>query len=643
MLSQDFIDSYAGKPVPWGFQDLGYIVFKRTYARPVYDADGVLVRHEEWHETVGRVVNGAQEIGAGLTDEEARRLFDHIYNLRGTVGGRMLWQLGTPNVDRFGAASLTNCWFTRLDTPEDFGWLFDMLMLGGGVGYSVGEPWKLGAVRQGSVTHEDGNDADYIVPDKREGWTELLVRALRAYLGDRRDPQTFTYSTHLVRPAGAPIKTFGGVASGPGILVDGIRQITKVLDGAVGRNLTATEVLDIANLVGSIVVSGNVRRSAQIALGYATDEGFLNAKRWDLGNIPNHRAMSNNTVVVGSIDELPEAFWQGYEGNGEPYGMFNVWASRTQGRTGEARYDGSVEGTNPCAEISLAHRESCNLAEVFLPNIESREQLMDVTSLLYKVQKAVAALGYNDPQSDAITRQNMRLGMGVTGVAQAMDKLAWLGDAYLNLRRLDKEWSAERGWNESVRLTTVKPSGTLSLLAGVTPGGHPGYAQFHIRRVRMAVNDPLVDYCRERGYHVEHAVGFDGSHDPNTVVVEFPCAFPDDTVLADEVSALDQLELQRALQYHWSDNAVSVTIYYRKDELDEIRDYLRQHWSSMKSVSFLLHSEHGFAQAPYEAISEGRYRELAARVHGSPVGLADGLSGGLLDDLECEGGACPVR
>jgi len=807
----NFASRYADKTPPWGFGDLGYVVYKRSYARPIFDGDEI-VRTEEWWETIHRVVNGAQHIGANLEPDEMERLFDYMFNLKGSVGGRMLWQLGTPNNERLGADSLVNClsgntmvptkegsfridelaekgeavvmtdygkwvraeikqfdnqatapiclhrgrqtktvcatenhkwlkrgrnqreevttgnlkpgdrlvsikgqgpenawmspdgvraglvygdgsvynqgsraflasadrqqletyfleykstdvdagvvfrglprsykstpdmhesrgylygwlagyfaadgyaragkgaqinstnrdslqaakdvavlvgvatgpiysqkrisnltgkpstiwtlplhikdpeffllrkhrgnflgrdnigdwkvasvgeygepepvycaivpdthtfalednllthncWFTGLNTPEDFGWLFERLMLGGGVGFNVDMPENLGVVRAGNVVHENANDSDFVVPDKREGWSELLVRTLRAYLGEKRDKSDFTYSTQLIRSAGTPIKTFGGTASGPEILVDGIDDIITILNGAIDRLLTSTEVLDVANIIGRIVVSGNVRRSAQIALGGAQDIDYMAAKRWDTGDIPIWRSQSNNTIYANSEEfaNLPEEFWDGYHGNGEPYGLFNLDASQMYGRMGEERPDWTIVGTNPCAEIGLAHRESCNLAELFLPNIESQDELVDLAKILYKIQKAVAAMPYLDDTSNMITSRNMRLGLGVTGIAQAGHKIDWLDNAYVELRELDAAWSQEMGYPESVRLTTVKPSGTLSLLAGVTPGVHPGFSTHHIRRVRMASTDPLVEFCRDRGYHVEPA------------------------------------------------------------------------------------------------------------------------------------------
>lgn len=641
-ISDDFARRYEGKTPPWGFNNLGYVVFKRTYARPITDDHGHETT-EEWWQTLKRVVNGAQAIGANYTQAEAERLYDYMFNLKASLGGRMLWQLGTENNKRLGADSLVNCWSCDINNIKDFGWIFERLMLGGGVGFSVDQPTRLGVVRPAKVTNEDVSDAGFIVPDSREGWRELLDRVFLAYFGGKDDPNEFTYSTQLIRPYGTPIKTFGGVASGPGILVEGIEKISRVLDGAINRYPTSIEVLDICNIIGEVVVSGNVRRSALLALGLAHDREYLSAKRWDQGDIPSWRAMSNNSVYLepDQIENLPDEFWEGYQGNGEPYGLFNLTASQTYGRMGEIRQDMTISGTNPCAEISLAHRESCNLSDIFLPNVESPEELQDISQLLYKTQKAVAAMPYLDRVSNEITSRNMRLGLGVSGLAQALDKIEWLDAAYVALRAFDREWSKLNGWPESVRLTTVKPSGTLSLLAGVTPGVHPGYAQFHVRRVRMAADDPMVQYCTERGYPIEFVRNFDGSEKSNTVVVEFPVQFPSETIVAKDMTAIKQMDLQRKIQEVWADNAVSTTVYYKLEELPEIQEYLKEHWAEMKSISFLLHTGHGFDQAPLEEIPEAEYYERLLALKEVENFHVHGLSE-LFDD-ECASGACPIR
>jgi len=206
----------------------------------------------------------------------------------------------------------------------------------------------------------------------------------------------------------------------------------------------------------------------------------------------------------------------------------------------------------------------------------------------------------------------------------------------------DAEYSKLNGFNPSIKLTTVKPSGTLSLLAGVTSGAHPAYSQFYIRRIRMASDSPIVNVCRKNGFPVEYQRNFDGTEDHSTVVVSFPCKFPKHTLLANDMTAVDQLEVIKDLQREWSDNAVSVTIYYRKHELEEIKAWLAENYVNVKSVSFLLHNEHGFDQAPLEEITEEEYERLSALV--TPISSFDDTIN--MDDMdisECEGGACPVR
>ena len=638
ILSPDFVQKYKNKQPKWGFNGLGYIVYKRTYSRP--KEDGTL---EEWYETIERCINGAQKIGAEYTKKEAEKLFDLVFNLKCNFAGRGLWQLGTSTVDRFGGNSLLNCWFTAIKKPEDFCFIFENLMLGGGVGYSIRREdiHELPRVKKNvDVSLKNTNDADFIVPDSREGWVRLLSKVLDALFVTGK---SFNYSTVLVRSAGKPIGGFGGTASGPEILVGGIGKIIGVIKEREGKKLRSIDVLDIANIIGSVVVAGNVRRSAEIALGDPDDYLYIKAKRWDLGNIPNWRAMSNNTIYCDSYDHIAESVWDGYAGNGEPYGFFNVTLSSKFGRTGEKAKE-NCEGTNPCGEISLADKECCNLAELYLNNIESKQELIECSKLLYKTQKAICALPFIHEDTNKIVHKNFRIGQGVTGICQSLDnkKLEWLSGCYEALKVYDKEWSKKRGWPESIKLTTVKPSGTLSLLAGATPGVHPAYSQYYIRRVRMSSQDALVETCKGMGYYVEFVKNFDGSLNRDTVIVEFPCESGKNARLAKDMKAIDQLELVKKIQKEWSDNAVSCTVYYKKEELGEIKDWLRKNYkNNIKSVSFLLHSEHGFAQAPYEEITEEVYKKLRSTVKKvTAVSIGNGQT---LEGLECDGGACPIR
>lgn len=651
IISEEFIKSYEGRHPNWGFNGLGYIVYKRTYARLKENGDS-----EEWPETIRRCINGAQRIGADYTKEEAEKLFDLIFNLKCNFAGRMLWQLGTPTVERFGANSLLNCWFTQMNEPKSFTFLFENLMLGGGVGFSVRREdiHELPRIKSEVDIRHDENpegvatkDADFIVPDSREGWVYLLRKVLQSFFDNGK---SFSYSTILVRGAGEVIRGFGGSASGPSILINGITKICEVFKSREGKKLRSIDVLDINNIIGSIVVAGNVRRSAEIAIGDPDDFLFLRAKRWDLGGIPNYRAMSNNTIYCDSYEHTSDALWEGYNGNGEPYGLFNLPLSEKYGRKRDGLMKKSdfypeskdnVVGTNPCGEISLGNYECCNLSELYLNNIESKEEMFECSKLLYKTQKAICALPFIHEETNKIVHKNMRIGLGVTGVCQSQHKLGWLDYTYTKLREFDTKYSKKNGYNRSIKLTTVKPSGTLSLLAGSTPGVHPAFSHYFIRRIRMAASDSLVSTCKDLGYHTEFARHFDGTENHDTVVVEFPCQFDEKAIVAKDMAAIDQLELIKTLQSEWADNAVSCTVYYRNEELPEIKQWLSKNYkNSIKSVSFLLHSEHGFIQSPYEEIGLDQYEKMIKKV--KPIKFIQ-TSNQMIEGIECEGGACPIR
>ena len=629
---------------PWG--EIGYITFKRTYARRLKEDDPNSKTEEFWQVVERELEASDKQLKVGFTEEEKRRYAETRLQLKWSVAGRFMWQLGTKTVDRLGLPSLQNCAGVVVNEPvRPFTWAFDMLMLGSGVGYNIQRHnvYQLPKLKNKiKIVRKDEYDADFIVPDSREGWVKLLAKVLKAHF---YSGEGFTYSTVLIRSKGAPIKGFGGEASGPEELCWGIGEISKILNNRSGKKLRPIDCLDIMNIIGFIVVSGNVRRSAQLAIGDHDDIEYLKAKRWDLGPIPKWRGMSNNSVAAPEdLGDLPAEFWQTYQ-QGEPYGLINLELSKEIGRTGEYEYpDPNVEVYNPCAEQGLINKETCCLGLIFLPNIKSYEEFIECLGFAYRMCKHSLALHCSLKDTEAIVNKYMRMGIGLPGWLQATDEQrSWADKAYRWLRSYDIQYSTEKGFPVSIKLTTSKPDGTGALLPGVTPGVGPSPApsQFYWRLIRMAATSPLVEVCRKHGYKIEQNLNIDGSPDFNTVVVYFPCRLDKGVPTSAEFTWRQQLDAIRELQKVWSDNAVSCTVYYSKEDIPEIQEYLGKHFRhEIKSVSFLLKYDHGFKQAPYQPMTEEEYLVEAGKVR--PITSVENIEDAFVLQ-DCEGGACPIK
>jgi len=526
-----------------------------------------------------------------------------------------------------GGVPTKNCWYTHIQGTEDFAFAFDRSMLGGGVGFAA-DGSNLPVVVPASVTHVT-EGADFEVPDTREGWVELLRRTYNAYFGAG---PSFTYGTRLVRPAGSPIRGFGGVASGPGPLIAGVTKLSALFSRIVGRRPTSVDVVDMQTIQGEIVVSGNVRRTALIGLGAHTDTPFLHAKRWDLGPVPGHRDLVNLTVRCDDARDLPDDYWFGFEKEGEQFGLYNEALIR--------RTDPLVEGTNPCAEANLEDKEPCDLTETMVSRIKSLDDWITGQRLLYRVAKTVLQLPFLDPKTREVVARNQRIGMGVTGIRGAR----WTDDeyraVYAECRAEDRRYSREIGANESIKLTTVKPGGTLPLLPGVDPGVHAGPAnsEYYLRRISVATGHPLIEAARAAGYYVESKRDSNQQIDSRTMVVSFP-------VSGGSVhgGAIEQLRVHRRMQEVWSDQSVSVTVTFRQEEVPAIKAYLAEHYrDTIKTVSFMRDYGHGFTQTPYEPISRDLHRHLSAGV--KPILDVHVEKEDYESEVnECVGGTCPSR
>ncbi len=544
---------------------------------------------------------------------------------------------------------------------------------------------KVGAVDKDEWKKQNPDQDDviyYRLPDTREGWVLANARLIDMHFNptnpDRKTKLVLDITD--IRPYGAKIHGFGGTASGPMPLVEMFIDINNVINARAGKNLTAVDATDICNLIGKTVVAGNVRRSAELALGSSDDQDFIKMKQ-DKKKLYHHRWASNNSVAINSKFNNYGPIADGILHNGEP-GIVNLDLSRNYGRIVDGYQPGiddDVEGTNPCGEISLANGEPCNLFEVF-PYIAEMQgwDLKEAFALATRFAKRVTFSHYDWEVSRKIIQKNRRIGISMSGIqdwllndlghrvvtgfedavdaetgekikkpiydSQAVERVDGLYKAVVDA---DKAYSKELGTHPSIKHTTVKPSGTVAKLAGVSEGMHFHYAGYLIQRIRFQASDPLLPALRECGYHTEPDI-----YTKNTICVEFPLraahADSKNFASAGTVSIAEQFATQAFLQTYWSDNAVSCTITFQSDESDEIAPLLHQYRHTIKSTSLLPYYGGSLKQAPKEPIDKKTYKERAAlitddveEVFAKQNDDQKGLE--IVGQTDCEGGACPIK
>jgi len=617
-LSKQFISEYEGKQPEWG--PLGYVVYKRTYART--QEDGTT---EEYWETVKRVVEGAyslqkqhcRNLGLPWNNDKAHRsaqeMFRRIWEFKLTPPGRGFWMMGTDYIDKIGSAPLQNCGMIstanlKTSLPEPFIWAMDMLMLGVGVGFDT-----LGA----GYTVQKPKQGDYVftVEDSREGWVAAVERVLTTFQGLKSLPTEFDYSQ--IRAEGAPIKGFGGTSSGHKPLKELIDSLLELLQSRVGEELTSVDISDMFCMVGRCVVSGNVRRSALLALGSSEDSSFMQMKDPILFPDKNKeiRWASNNSISaeVGMDYHAPAS---STALNGEPG---YIWLSnmRKYGRMKDPPdwSDKHVVGVNPCGEISLENAELCNLVETFPARHESIEDYKKTLKYAYLYAKSVTLLPTHNELTNAVMMKNRRIGCSMSGIAQAIAKfgvrsfLEMADEGYKYICHQDDIYSSWLCVPKSKKRTTCKPSGSVSLLCGATPGIHFPHSEYYIRRIRFNENSPMVDALKLCGYRIEQ-----DKYSPNTVVVEFPVKEKDFARSKKDVTLWEQMELAAQVQAYWADNQVSATVTFSEDEAKDIEKALSMYETRLKSISFLPIQEHGYEQAPYEEITEETYNFMVENI-----------------------------
>jgi len=670
-LSEGFLAQFKGKQPAWGFGDLSYVVYKRSYARQKEDGN-----QEEFWETAQRVVEGVfniqlkhcQQVGlpwnAMKAQTSAQKMFAKIWEMKFLPPGRGLWLMGTPVIEKIGSAGLNNCGFISTkeihkDFSYPFCWSADMLMLGVGIGFDTKGAGKL------TIHAPTKEETTFVVPDSREGWVDAIRQLLESYAKTGRHTVRFDFS--LVRGPGLPIKGFGGTSSGPEPLRSGLESIRLLLDENAGKPITSVVITDIMNFIGKLVVSGNVRRSAEIAIGEVEDVDFLQMKDWRLfpNELNDRRWASNNSVFVKSTTNFEEVVKRTIV-NGEP-GFIFLENARHYGRVKDGwndvssdKYD-DVDGFNPCAEQGLRHGELCCLVETFPANHESAEEYLDTLKYAFLYAKTVTLVATHSPLTNQVMLQNRRIGLSMSGIQQAIKKFTFgkfftefCDQGYEKVRHWDKIYSRWLGIPTSIKVTTVKPSGSVSLLAGATPGVHCTHAPFYLRTVRMPALDPMVVKLLNAGYRIEvelrevdrrkasdienhllltaalHASeGYQKFGDlGGSVVVYFPVKEENFTKSKFEISLWEQLCLARELQDKWSDNSVSVTVTFKPEEAKDLKSAIEYMAPYVKTLSFLPLEDHNYAQAPYQTCSESEHNEYARSLKKIRLGSVKGKEGG---------------
>ena len=636
-LTDDFINSYKDKEVPFGFRDagnnaLGEITFIRTYSRKKEDGT-----KEKWYEVCERVINGMYSIQKDHCKQHrlpwndrkahasAQEAFDRMFNLKWTPPGRGLWMMGSEMVmTNKNSAALQNCAFVstrdidKYDPGALFAWVMDALMLGVGVGFDV-----LGAEKEMEIYKpKDDVELCYIIPDTREGWVESVRLLINSFLTPNKPQQCFDYD--LIRPYGAPIKGFGGTASGPQPLIDMHEKIREVVGGRVGEILDSRAIVDIVNLIGTCVVAGNVRRSATLALGEPDDEVFANLKNAEVypernsfdPEKPGWAWMSNNSIAA-KVGTPYEDYVDLVVNNGEP-GFIWLDTTRNYGRTADAPdgKDYRVMGFNPCAEQPLESYELCTLVEVHMNQHESKEDFFRTLKFAYLYGKTVTLMSTHWMQTNAIMQRNRRIGTSLTGLASFADTNGlpalreWQDEGYGKVRNYDNQYSEWLCVRESIRATTVKPSGSVSILSGETPGVHwgPG-GKYFLRAIRFSDTDPMMPLFKAAGYKIEKDLV-----SANTKVVYFPVKSNHERSEKD-VTLFEKIGLAATTQKYWSDNGVSVTLSFdAEEEAKHIASALHMYEGQLKAVSFLPMSNSTYPQQPYTSITEEQYNKYIGKI-----------------------------
>ena len=617
-------------------------IHKSRYARWMPDES----RRETWSETVNRYVSFWRARGQ-ISVKEEKKLYDAIHNLEVMPSMRCMMTAGVA-LDKDNVAGF-NCSYLHIDSPRSFDELMYVLMCGTGVGFSVERNFINKLPEIAESFHK--TDSLIVVSDSKIGWASAF-RELIAMLYAGKIPQ---WDVSRVRGSGERLKTFGGRASGPEPLVDLFNFCIEVFQKAKGRKLTSIECHDIVCKIADIVVVGGVRRSALISLSNLSDQRMAKAKSGDWWRNEGQRALANNSVAYTEKPDFQSFLSEMqtmYESKAGERGIFSrVAAQKIAARNG--RRDAEQDfGTNPCSEIILRSNQFCNLSEVVVradDTLKTLKAKVEVAAMIGTLQATLTDFRYLRNLWKRNTEEEALLGLSMTGImdhpviGSATDKTEqWLEELKDVAVKTNKKWAEKLGINQSVAITCVKPSGTVSQLVDSASGIHPRFSKHYIRRVRSDKKDPLAVFMEQAGFPVEQDV-----MSPSSSVFSFPVKAPKASTTVKQVGAMQQLALWKAYQNHWCEHKPSITVYYTDDEFLQVAQWIWDNFDICSGISLLPVSDHVYQQAPYEDISAEDYDKLLAEM---PKGVdwndlvnfeqEDNTTGS--QELACVGGACEI-
>lgn len=610
-------------------------------------------RRETWSETVDRYIDFmkthlVKNYNYKENDIKFAQVKEAIVNHNVMPSMRALMTAG-PALERDNIAAY-NCSFIATDSLRAFDEAMYILMNGTGVGFSVEQKY----VSQLPVIAEEfyQTNTTIVVEDSKLGW----AKSFKELLGLLAMGQVPEWDMTKVRPAGARLKTFGGRASGPEPLNELFKFTVETFKIAKGRRLKSIEAHDLMCKIGEVVVVGGVRRSALISLSNLDDFEMAKAKSGQWWETEPQRALANNSAVYNGKPNTAQFLreWRNlYESKSGERGIYNLDAVRKHIDKFERRDSSKVAGTNPCGEIILRANQFCNLTEVVInekDTEETLEQKIRIATILGTWQSSLTNFKYIRKSWKGNSEEERLLGVSLTGIfgnpltgtihKGLPEMLTRLREAAVDE---NKKESSILGIEQSTAITTVKPSGTVSQLTGVSSGIHPWYSEYYIRSVRADNKDPMTTFLKDFNVPSEPDV----MKPDMTTVFYFPIKAPKGSIVTKDLSAIDHLEMWKVYRTYWTEHNPSVTINVAEDEWLDVGAWVFKNFDSIGGVSFLPLSEHSYRQAPYQEISKEEYLELVSKMPKripweslSLYEIEDGTTGS--QELSCTAGACEI-